>query len=139
MMNSFAHPAAQTSTLGIPPPSQSPGLHQLPNTIGSATALASSALHSHVPADPSIHDFYQYLFSADLKSSRDRAHFELHAHDQWLQSYAQELTALLQENDVVRSMIRRYQRMIRELKDGNEGFEPREQSEQLLPAAELRR
>lgn len=63
--------------------------------MGSASAPASSPLQQHLPTDPSIHDFYQHLFSADLKSSRDRAHLQLQAHGQWLQSYAQELAALL--------------------------------------------
>ena len=68
----------------------------------------------------SVHEFYHHLFSNDLKTTRERAYFELQVLLDWRYSHEQELNLLVLENETLKSYNRRYLKLIREVKDGQE-------------------
>ena len=107
-----------------------------------ASPSASGKVHSDVEADKdrgspspflpqtmvphkaksqqSVHEFYHHLFSNDLKTTRERAYFELQVLLDWRYSHEQELNLLVLENETLKSYNRRYLKLIKEVKDGQE-------------------
>lgn len=60
------------------------------------------------------------MFSNDLKTTRERAYFELQVLLDWRYSHEQELNLLVLENETLKSYNRRYLKLIKEVKDGQE-------------------
>lgn len=103
-----------------------PSLSQPEATVHDAHAYVSQARAPAMApqlssAQQSVHDFYHHLFSADLKLSRERAHFELQMHGDWQFNHAQEMNALLAENEALKSYNRRYLKMIKEVRESMHG------------------